>query len=141
MLRTQLTDVVFKAGTRDCKVLAGTLEDPYTGHVLRYSADDANTIHVDYLVSLAPGWDAGAWAWNLNQRIAFANDPDNLIVVSAEANILAKSDAGLEWLPPNPAYRCTYVIRYLSVSSKYDLPITRADRGAAIAACPQATRR
>jgi hypothetical protein len=101
MLRASLTDVVFKPGTREYKVVAGTLADPYTGQVLHYSVDAPDTVHVDHLVALARGWDAGAWSWNPNQRIAFANDPENLIVVSAEANMLecarVRSAGDLSW--------------------------------------------
>ena len=138
MLRTQLTDVVFKPAPTAARCSPALCMTPTPVTCCDYSADDANTIHLVHILALARGWDAGAWAWNRNQRSGFANDPDNLIVVSAEAN-RAKSDAGLEWLPPNEAYRYTYVIRYLSVSIKYDLPITRADRAAAAAACPHTT--
>lgn len=35
MLRGSLTDAVFKPGTRNCKVLSGTLQsDPYTGQTI-----------------------------------------------------------------------------------------------------------
>ncbi|WP_301123056.1 HNH endonuclease family protein [Mycolicibacterium fortuitum] len=136
MLRESLTDVVFKPGTRNCKVLSGTLpSDPYTGQTIHYTATQANALQVDHVIPLSRAWDAGAWAWDLKTRQRFANDHDNLLVVSGAAN-QSKSDGGLdEWLPINSAYRCTYVQRYLRVAVKYGLPITEGEKAAATTAC------
>ena len=47
MLRGSLTDVVFKPGTRNCKVLSGTLQsDPYTGQTIHYTSTQANALQV-----------------------------------------------------------------------------------------------
>lgn len=140
MLQQQLTEVVIKPGTHGCKVLAGTLEDPYTGQVVAFSAADPDAVQVDHVFALARAWDAGAWRWDQAQRIAFANDPANLIVVTGPAN-RDKSDSGLQWLPPNTAYRCTYIARYLSVAADYDLAITGYDRDVALTQCPSAVER
>ena len=37
VLGAQLVDVEFKPGTRDCKVVSGTLNDPYTGNVIDFT--------------------------------------------------------------------------------------------------------
>lgn len=140
MLQQQLTEVVIKPGTHGCKVLAGTLEDPYTGQVVAFSAADPDAVQVDHVFALARAWDAGAWRWDQAQRIAFANDPANLIVVTGPAN-RDKSDSGLQWLPPNTAYRCTYIARYLSVAADYDLAITGYDRDIALTQCPSVAER
>ena len=47
-----------------------------------------------------------------------------------------KSDAGLEWLPPNRDFQCTYIARYLAVAVTYDLNITTNDRDIAVRQCP-----
>lgn len=135
ILRAQLVDVTFKPGTRDCKVLSGLLHDPYTGTDIRYSSTDPTAVEIDHIAALARVWNLGAWAWTTQKRQTFATDFDNLMAVSGPANG-AKSDAGLqEWLPPNPAYVCTYIEKYLRVMAKYDLPITRSDRDVAAHSC------
>ena len=83
--------------------------------------------------SLSRAWDGGAWKWDLLQRRIFANDLVELAAVSKQVN-RAKSDAGLdEWLPTYQP--CQYVVRYLTVAVKYQLPITAAERNVAFNAC------
>ncbi len=78
-----------------------------------YSLFDAIThsgspseLDVDHVVSLAEAWDSGAWAWDRAQRQRFANDPINLLAVTASSN-RSKSDrdAG-EWTPPQRSAWC-----------------------------------
>ncbi|EHB48790.1 protein of unknown function DUF1994-containing protein [Mycolicibacterium rhodesiae JS60] len=128
-LRVQLRDVVFKANTRDCKVIDGYLDpDPYTGQ--RISLDD---IDIDHLVPLRRAWDAGAWKWDLQQRRVFANDLTELVAVSSHAN-RSKGDSGLdEYLPLFQP--CEYITRYLTVAVKYQLPITASERETARKTC------
>ncbi|OOK65286.1 hypothetical protein BZL29_7749 [Mycobacterium kansasii] len=81
---------------------------------------------------LKTAWDAGAAQWDLQQRRIFANDMTELIAVSSSANS-SKGDSTLaEWLPA--IGKCPYVVRYLTVTVKYHLPITVKDAAAA-AAC------
>lgn len=134
-LAASMRDVKFKPGTRNCKVISGVLDDPFTGMTIAFSTDDPGAVPLDHLIPLSLAWDAGAHSWTRERRVQFANDPSNLTAVSRKANA-AKSDSSLgEWLPPNTAYRCEYSRRYLAVSSAYDLPITTADRDTAIRAC------
>lgn len=129
-LSAVLKDVKYKAGTHDCKVIAGVLDpDPYTGQAV-----DLADINLDHIVPLRRAYDAGAWKWDLLQRRVFANDLIELAPVSEKAN-LSKSDSGLDWLP---AFQpCAYVVRYLTVTVKYQLPITRKEHAIATATCAQ----
>ena len=132
ILRTQLTDVEFRAGST-CVVVAGVLDDPYTGQEIVFTKAEASKVHVDHLLPLSAAWDLGASEWSQEQRIAFASDTEaELVAVDGRAN-MSKSDSTLsEWLvPDNPAYQCEYVSAYLAVSIKYALPITAADHDAA----------
>jgi hypothetical protein len=110
------------------------LHDPYSGNDIRYSASDPMAVEIDHVAPLARVWNLGAWAWTPQQRAIFANDIANLLAVSGRLN-MAKSDAGLEWLPPNTAFVCTYIQIYVSVLTKYDLPITRKDHDTAERNC------
>ena len=53
VLKRDLTGSSFKAGTCDCKVMTGTLADPYTGQPLNFTTVDADAIQIDHLVSAA----------------------------------------------------------------------------------------
>lgn len=129
ILRAQLRDVEFKPGTRNCKVIAGWTIDPYTGNRITLKQ-----IAIDHVVPLSFSWNAGAWQWPLEQRVAFANDPENLLAVSASSNS-SKQDSSLsEWLPDTQ--KCAYVARFLRVTAKYHLPISPADRATAVSTCP-----
>ncbi|WP_308263240.1 HNH endonuclease family protein [Rhodococcus erythropolis] len=138
VLKIQLVDVAFKPGTRDCKVIAGTLHDPYTGTDIAFSTSNPSAIQVDHVFPLSRSWRAGASTWAPQQRVNFANDTDlNLLASQGKAN-QSKSDQGLDtWLPPNVAFQCDYAIRYLTVAAKYQLMITAADVDAARTACAQ----
>jgi hypothetical protein len=128
ILSKQLDGIQYKPNTHECKVIAGHLIDPYTGQPVQLA-----NITIDHLVPLHRAWNAGASKWGLQQRRIFANDPVELLAVSAQANE-AKKDSGLDrWLP---VYQpCSYVTKYLTVAAKYQLPITTTERNAAIHAC------
>lgn len=53
VLKIQLVDVAFKPGTRDCKVIAGTLHDPYTGTDIAFSTSNPSAIQIDHVISAA----------------------------------------------------------------------------------------
>lgn len=130
ILAAQLHDVSFKPGTHNCKVIAGWVTDPYTGQRITLQQ-----VQIDHIYPLHRAYSAGAAQWPLARRQQFANDPRNLLAVSAHANE-SKGDAGPEkWLPPNPGERCPYVVGYLSVAVAYGLPISAADKAAATAVC------
>lgn len=130
ILSRDLRDITYKDGTRNCKVIAGWLQDPYSGERVELS-----DVEVDHVVALHHVWNAGAWQWDSRKRQIFANDPIELRAISSSVN-RAKSDSGIdEWLPPNPAARCPFVTQYLTVLIKYDLPITVREKNAAIGAC------
>lgn len=138
VLKIQLVDVQFKPGTRDCKVVAGTLHDPYTGTDIAFSTSNPSAIQIDHTFALSRAWDAGASAWTPQKRINFANDTDlNLLASQGKAN-QSKSDQGLDtWLPSNAAFQCEYAEKYLTVAATYQLAVTAGDVAAARTACTE----
>ena len=130
-LKRDLTEVIYKAGTRDCKVISGLLLDPYSGKVITFSSTKS-TIDIDHVVALSNAWQTGAAYFDKTKRAAIANDPLNLIAVDAKLN-RQKSDAdAATWLPPNKAFRCEYVARQIAVKAKYLLWVTAAEKDAKI---------
>ena len=136
VLAEQLSNPEFKPGTRRCVVISGVLNDPYTGRMIAFTKAATSLVQIDHVYPLSRAWNFGAWTWTAQQRATFANDTEvNLLAVDAASN-QAKSDSGLsEWMPTNPAWRCRYAVKYLTVASRYKLAITAADRDTAVRAC------
>jgi hypothetical protein len=124
-----------------CKVLQGTLIDPYTRKVIafRRGASTSDRVQIDHVVALANAWRTGGQRLSLAQRERLANDPINLFAVDGPTN-QAKGDADASaWLPPSTAFRCTYVAHQVGVKAEYHLWVTPAERAAMAAvlrACP-----
>lgn len=128
VLRTQLTEVLVKPGTRGCVVQSGVLDDPYSGARVYYRrGDPARSVEVDHVVPLAGAWDRGAATWPLQRRRDFAGDPRNLVVTTAAANRTKGDKPPARWSPDTAAGRCLYARRYVAASVTYDLAVTRAD--------------
>lgn len=130
MLNRDLTNKQWRAGTHDCVVISGTLADPYTGRTLEFSKAQAVAIQIDHVVALGDAWKSGASRWSASMREQFANDPLNLLAVDGSSNESKGDDDAAEWLPPNVAFRCTYVERQVAVKTRYDLSVTPAEAGA-----------
>jgi hypothetical protein len=127
ILKRDLTQIVFKTGTRDCKVISGQLLDPFSGKTLIFSSSKS-TVDIDHLVSLSNAWQTGAAYFDKKTRESLANDPLNLLAVDAKLN-RQKGDAdAATWLPPLKSFRCEYVARQVAVKAKYLLWITSAER-------------
>jgi hypothetical protein len=103
-----------------CRVLMGLWRDPYTGHMFKH----ATLLDVDHIVPLKHAWTHGADTWTAEKRRAFANDTLNLVVVSASENRRKGADGPIDYLPPNQAYHCEYIDRWLTIKKVYDLSLS-----------------
>ncbi|MBT0993384.1 DUF1524 domain-containing protein [Cellulomonas sp. DKR-3] len=114
-----------------CTVLAGVLDDPYTGARIEFArGPDSADVQIDHVVALADAWASGARTWDPALRRAFANDPANLLAVDGPANQdkgAADADA---WLPPDQGYACVYALLQVRVKSAYGLRVTPDERAA-----------
>ncbi|MGY1592672.1 DUF1524 domain-containing protein [Geodermatophilus sp. SYSU D00708] len=140
VLARDLTGETFRRGS-DCVVLTGTLADPYSGRTIafRRGEDTSDDVQIDHVVALSDAWQKGAQQWTAEKRTAFANDPLNLLAVDGPLNQQKSDGDAATWLPPNTAYRCTYVARQVAVKAGYGLWTTRAERNAAatvLSGCP-----
>lgn len=131
ILRRDLVDVVLKPGSNGCAVQSGTLHDPYTATVIGFvRGQDSSAVQVDHVVALADAWQKGAQQMSTQQLADFANDPLNLQATDGPTNQAKGAGDAATWLPPNKAYRCTYVSRQVEVKAKYGLWVTAAERDA-----------
>ena len=139
ILARDLTDV--NIGD-DCKVLSGTLVDPYTNDVIAFTrgTDSSDDVQIDHVVALSNAWQTGAQQLTPERRVELANDPLELIAVDGGANQAKGDGDAATWLPANKAFRCQYVARQIAVKSKYGLWVTLPEKQAMLnilAKCPE----
>nr|WP_235620645.1 DUF1524 domain-containing protein [Mycolicibacter sinensis] len=132
ILRRDLVDIEIKPGTNDCVVLAGVLNDPYTGTAIAFQRGPGTSraVQIDHVVALSDAWQKGAQQWDEPTRRNFANDPLNLQATSGPINHQKGDGDAATWLPPNKSYRCEYVSRIVEVKSGYGLWVTQAEHDA-----------
>lgn len=125
-------DLVSPLVGEDCKVIRGTLNDPYTGKVIEFirGADTSDDVQIDHVVALSNAWQTGAQQLTVDQRIALANDPLELIAVDGPANQAKGDGDAATWLPSNKPFRCQYVARQVAVKQKYSLWVTAPEKEA-----------
>ncbi|WP_432524008.1 GmrSD restriction endonuclease domain-containing protein [Kineococcus sp. SYSU DK006] len=141
VLARDLTGESFKAGTRECAVVTGTLADPYSGKSIAFTRgeDTSSAVQIDHVVALSDAWQKGAQQWEAAKRVAFANDGLELLAVDGPLNGQMGDGDAATWLPPNRSYRCAYVARQVALKATWGLWVTAAERDAmarVLASCP-----
>lgn len=112
-----------------CKVLSGTLNDPYTGKTIVFTrgATTSAAVQIDHVVALSDAWQTGAQQLTFERRVQLANDPLELLAVDGPANQEKSDSDAASWLPPNKVFRCQYIARQIAVKRVYDLWVTQAE--------------
>ena len=105
---------------RQCRVVGGEWFGVYGG----MSWFNPRQLDTDHVVPLAYAWESGAWRWTRDERRVFANDPANMIPVSASLNRQKGAKGPVEWEPPREEFRCEYALRFVFVLNKYELPVS-----------------
>ena len=139
ILARDLTETTFVSPS--CKVASGTLLDPYSGKTVLFNrgSETSDDVQIDHVVALSDAWQKGAQLLTYQQRVAFANDPLELLAVDGALNQQKADGDAATWLPPNKAYRCAYVARQIAVKKKYSLWMTRSEYDAIasiLSTCP-----
>lgn len=132
ILQRDLSNLVFKPGTRNCVVASGDLVDPYSGKLINFVRGEKSSmeVQIDHVVALSNAWQTGAFKLTLAKRTEFANDPLNLLAVYGPLNSQKQDGDAATWLPPQKSYRCKYVARQISVKAKYGLWVTPPEKSA-----------
>jgi hypothetical protein len=130
ILRRDLSDLAVRPGT--CYAQSGVLIDSYTGASIAFvrGPETSEAVQIDHVVSLSDAWYKGAREWDDQHRRDFANDPRNLLAVSAKANFDKAFRDANAWLPPNQAFRCEFVARQVSVKAAYRLWVSANEKRA-----------
>ena len=127
-----------------CTVLSGLLHDPYTAKVIAFhrGVGTSSKVQIDHVVALGDAWQLGAQQLSASARAAFANDPLELLAVDGPTNLQKGDSDAASWLPPNKAFRCSYVARQIAVKVRYRLAVTAAEAAAmarVLSTCPGQT--
>ena len=132
VLKRDLTQITFRAKTKDCVVESGVLLDPFSGEKINFQRGEktSSLVQIDHVVALSNAWQTGIFKSDLATRKSFANDPLNLLAVKGSLNSQKGDGDAATWLPPNKSFRCDYVSRQVEVKVKYNLWLTRAEKDA-----------
>ena len=108
---------------RNCEARTGEWFDEYTGKTFNVAAQ----IDLDHIIPLRYAHNQGADRWPPNKKVAFANDPMNLILTE-RSEIRRKGERGPTRYLPREEYQCDYVRQWLAIAEKYDLRLANGDR-------------
>ena len=115
-----------------CQVQTGTLVDPYSGITINFlqGGGTSSLVQIDHVVAVSDAWQKGAFKWGSSTKVAFYNDPLNLLAVQGRLNSQKGDGDAATWLPPLKSYRCAYVARQIAVKAKYSIWVTTAEKAA-----------
>ena len=134
VLQRDLVETVVNDG---CKVESGVLTDPYSGETVNFVAGrgTSNLVPIDHIVPLKYACLAGACsdAWTPAERVAFANDMDNLVATTQRENTVKSWYGPANYLPTQDA--CSYGTKFIDIIVKYELSMAQADYDAVQEAC------
>lgn len=117
------TTLVTYTNPRNCEVRSGHWVDEYTGKEFTIAA----TLGLDHIIPLRYAHSHGGDAWPSNKRLAFANDPLNLILVERK-EIRRKRQRGPSRYLPRKEYQCDYAKQWQTITDKYELSLSNKDR-------------
>ena len=109
-----------------CTIVEGDWYSVYDG--VFYSGSPSE-LDIDHIVALSAAWRSGASTWNAAQRKAFANDPRNLVAVTASSNRSKSDDDVGDWRPIRSAW-CATARAIIQVKAIYNLSVDPGERDA-----------
>jgi hypothetical protein len=141
ILNRDLKSISYKFSNDNCVVMTGVLTDPYSASKIDFlrGVGTSLLVQIDHVVAVSDAWQKGAFKWGSATKIAFYNDPLNLLAVKGVLNSQKGDGDAATWLPPLKSYRCNYVARQIAVKSKYSIWVTQAEKTAMkniLAKCP-----
>lgn len=123
LISASTTPVKFKR-YKGCVVSHGNWLDPYSGNAFT----QAKKLDIDHIIPFKEAHISGGGAWSRAERRAFANDFENLIVVSATENRKKGAKDPAQWLPSSIDYHCEYVRRWVYLKTKYKLTMDAQEK-------------
>jgi hypothetical protein len=111
-----------------CKITRADIRDRYTGRT--YPGANPSAFDIDHVVALHDAWNSGAYTWTRARRIAFANDPADLVLTGASLNRSKGDQDPSEWAPASHDGACFYARTYRAIKLRWRLHTTAAQRSA-----------
>ena len=108
------------------KIIAGLWVSPYDGKAYA----DPSGMDLDHIIALGHVHRIGGKEMTRDQREAIANDPLNLVLVSAGSNRSKSDNSQVRWIIPNLAWLGTFIERQEDVRVKYGLGYEPCEREA-----------
>lgn len=102
---------------KKCRVKVGKWYGAYTDTFFYNSSQ----LDIDHIVPLSWAASHGGINWSKKKKRQFANDIDNLIVVSRSENRKKSAYGFDDYLPPNKNFHCDYIGSFEKIVSKYKL--------------------
>ena len=88
-------------------------------------------VQIDHLVPLAEAWDSGAYRWNAQTRLRYANDLGDrqaLVPTTTALNYAKLADDPSRFIPAISA--CRYILSWIAVKLRWNLSVDRAEHNA-----------
>lgn len=109
---------------RRCTVKTGLWIGPYTNQPYTKASD----LDIDHIVPLKEAYDSGGATWTPTLRLAFANDPENLLIVDDGLNQAKGAKDPAAWFDVADTYKCTYLEKWRSIKSRYNLTMDETEK-------------
>lgn len=90
--------------------------------------DEYTDVDIEHLVAKREAHDSGLCAADIQTRINFANNLENVALASPAVNRGKSTKDPSDWLPENN--QCWYVWQWLHVKRKYNMTIDQAEKNA-----------
>lgn len=107
---------------RQCEIREGLWIDEYTGEEFTRAAQ----LEIDHIVPPMYANASNGYQWDYGKRVAFANDPFNLIPVGRDTHRKKRERSIASW-EPREEFKCDYAQAWKQVSDKYDLDLFARD--------------
>ena len=89
--------------------------------------ENASQLDIDHVVALGEAHDSGGALWSAYTREDFANWVGGLIAVSAASNRSKGASDPAEWMPPDPAVHCEYLVSWTLTKAVWGLTMDSAE--------------
>jgi hypothetical protein len=109
-----------------CRVLGGEWISPYDQHLIT----DPAGVQIDHRVPVTEAAMTGGADWTRAQRVAFYNDPTNLVAVTGAANDAKGDQDPGDWRPSDRGGWCDYAVGYIATKHTYGLSVDAPERAA-----------
>jgi hypothetical protein len=106
----------------NCTVAEGKWLDPYSNKLFNSSKD----IQIDHMVPLKHAYISGGWKWDAKIKCLYSNYmgyKGHLVSASGFENQSKSDSTPYSYLPPNPAYVCTYLAEWLRIKLIWNLAL------------------